>query len=496
MNLTGALLLLAGLVLGLGIGGVVGVLATRAQAAGQASQDAADVAALRVQVETERSAWARLLQAEQEAGSERLGAERAAAAERLELLRAEQSRLAERFEALSAEALRHNSKTFLTLAEERFKTVQQAQAGELEQRRAAVEGLVKPIEEHLRQVASQVEESDRRRAESFSALTEQVRLMGEAGSLLRRETEQLKTALRRPEVRGSWGELQLRQVVELAGMVEYCDFTTQTTLSSDDGRRRPDLIVRMAGGRRVVVDSKVPLDAFADALNATDESVRGDRLAAHARQVRTHVDQLAAKSYWSLVTPSPEFVVMFVPGEAMLAQALETDPALVEHATGKGVLLASPLTLIAMLRTAAYAWKEATLADNAQKVFDEGRGLYKRLSTMGDHLDRLGRALTGSVKAYNQAVGSLERQVLPSARRLADLNVTDETLVTPSPIDEPVRPLAAAELVEAADDARQVRALPPMLFDELEADPRYGVHGGGTTPEADGSAARHAGEGA
>ena len=450
--------------------------------------DLAAQAALTRQAELEVARVATALERSQVDAEQRLGD-----------LRRTQEELAEQFRLLSHEALDRTSKRLLELTEERQRVTDKAAAAELEQRRQAVASMVKPIEDHLQRVAGQIDESEQRRAQAFATLTEQVRQMGEVGSLLRRETEQLKTALRRPEIRGSWGEQQLRAVVELAGMVEYCDFTTQQTVASDDGRRRPDMVVRLAGDRNVVVDAKVSISAFYDALNTTDETVRADRLAAHARHVRTHVEQLSAKSYWSLVTPSPEFVIAFVPGEAMLAQALETDPSLMEYAAAKGVVLAGPLTLIATLRTVAYTWKEARLAENAQRVFDEGRGLYKRLGTMGDHLDRLGRSLTSSVKAYNQAVGSLERQVLPSARRLHDLDVTDAEITPPGPVDEPVRPLSAAELVTARDQRRPVRALPShhVRMDELETDPRYGVD---PLPLTDGDAEstphRASGEGA
>ncbi len=490
MNSTGLLLLTVGLLVGLGAGAAAG-LALGRSGSGAPARSGADLARATAERDAARSEAERLRadgiaqtgrarEAELEVArvSAALAAAQAEGAQRLEDLRRAQGELTEQFRLLSHEALDRNSKRLLELTEERQRATDKTAAAELEQRRQAVAGLVKPIEEHLQRVATQIDDSERRRAQAFSTLGEQMRQMGESGSLLRRETELLKTALRRPEIRGSWGEHQLRQVVELAGMVEYCDFSTQETLASDDGKRRPDMIVRLAGGRHFVVDSKVSISAFHDALNATDEAVRAERLAAHARHIRTHVDQLASKAYWALVTPSPEFVIAFVPGEAMLAQALETDPSLVEYAAAKAVVLASPLTLIATLRTAAYAWKETKLAENAQRVFDEGRGLYKRLGTMGDHLDRLGRSLTGSVKAYNQAVGSLERQVLPSARRLHDLDVTDVAIRPPAPVDEPVRPLSAAELVTAADERRHVRALPSRTLggaDEVEVDPRYGV---------------------
>lgn len=281
----------------------------------------------------------------------------------------------------------------------------------------------------------------------LQAQVESVRLTGEA---LRRETQGLATALRRPQVRGQWGEMHLRRSVELAGMVERCDFTVQTSVRSDDGMLRPDLLVRLAGGRQVVVDAKVPLDAF---LQATEADANGDDSAAtahlhrHAAQVRGHVDALAAKTYWRQFAPTPEFVVMFVPGEAFLSHALEADPTLLEYAAARQVIPATPTTLIALLRSVSYAWSQETLADGAREVLQVGRELYDRLATMGRHLDKLGRSLTGAVGAYNETVGSLESRVLVSARRMRGLEVGSDDPLSPAPVQEAVRPLGAPELV-------------------------------------------------
>jgi DNA recombination protein RmuC len=466
MGTTGVLLLVAGVIVGLcaavlmGRGRLATLTAERDALAARVSTADVEVARLTTTLEHER-----------QAGEQRLA----------DLKRA-QEELSQRFKVLTQEALDRTTERLTALTEEKLRTAEKDTAAQLEQRKTAVENLVKPIEEHLKKVATQIDQSELRRTEAFTTLGEQLRTMGETGSLLRQETEQLKNALRRPEVRGAWGELQLKRVVELAGMLEHCDFVTQETVTGVDGPQRPDLVVRLAGKRNLVVDSKVSLGAYFEALNATDEQVRAERLAAHARHVRTHVDQLAAKAYWERLAPTPELVIAFIPGEAMLAQALETDTTLIEYASGKRVMLASPTTLILMLRTAAYAWTESQFADDARKVLDEGRELYRRLGTMGDHLDKLGRTLTGSVKAYNQAVGSLERTVLPSARRMADLKVSTEPLGAPGPVDEPVRPLSAPELVAAAEEGRPVRALVvgPVAggeSDEIEDDPRYGVLG-------------------
>jgi DNA anti-recombination protein RmuC len=247
--------------------------------------------------------------------------------------------------------------------------------------------------------------------------------------------------------------------VELAGMTDRCDFTEQTSVTTSDGVIRPDLVIRLVGGKSIVVDSKVTLAAVLEAYEATDDDVREERLAAHAKHLRQHVDQLAAKAYWAQFTPAPEFVVLFVPSDALLAAALDRDPALIDDAFSKRVHLTTPTTLISVLRAVAYAWQQDALAANAQEVFELGRELYKRLGTMGEHMDRLGRSLTGAVKAYNGTVGSLEKNVLVSARRLNSLEIVDYELEAPAPVDEPVRTLGAAELVTATDEPRSVVAI-------------------------------------
>ncbi len=290
-----------------------------------------------------------------------------------------------------------------------------------------------------------------------SQLKQQVDEVRHSTDVLRRETASLSTALRKPQVRGRWGELHLRRVVELAGLVDRCDFAEQVT-AGDDGRLRPDLVVHLAGDKHVVVDAKVPLDAFLDAC-AVDPAVGSDaerdaHLARHARQLRQHVDALAAKSYWRALPSTPEFVVLFVPGESFLSAALEAEPSLLEYAAGKQVVLATPTTLIALLRTVAYAWTQQTLADKAREIHALGRDLHDRLATMSGHLDRLGRSLTGAVSAYNRAVGSLENRVLVSARRFGDLGVVGDELESPEPVVESPRPLTAAELLEAVAEPR------------------------------------------
>ncbi|HMA46114.1 MAG TPA: DNA recombination protein RmuC, partial [Frankiaceae bacterium] len=345
--------------------------------------------------------------------------ERRAGADKVALVEQSQDRLAESFRALSAQALEGASRQFLDLADRRMREAGARASGELEQRRQAVEHLVAPLRETLGRVEVQLRDLETARVGAFAALTEQVRSARQASEQLRVETAALVTALRKPQARGAWGEMQLRKVVEVAGMVAHCDFTEQPTVGGPEGVQRPDLVVHLAGGKNVVVDSKVPFAAFLEANEATDERVRSERLTAHARHLRTHVDALSSKAYWQRCVASPEFVVLFVPAEAFLAPALDHDPGLLEHAAVRKVVIATPTTLIALLRTVALAWTQAALADRTREVFELGRQLYDRLGTLGGHVDKLGRSLTGAVKAYNDTVGSLEGRVLVPARKLA-----------------------------------------------------------------------------
>lgn len=287
-----------------------------------------------------------------------------------------------------------------------------------------------------------------------SQLKQQVEDVRHSADTLRRETATLSTALRRPQVRGRWGELHLRRVVELAGLVDRCDFSEQASVPDADGVRRPDLVVHLAGGKHVVVDAKVPLDAFLDATGADSDEQRAGHLRRHARQLRAHVDGLSSKAYWRSVPRTPEFVVLFVPGESFLSAALEAEPALLEYAADRKVVLATPSTLIALLRTVAYAWTQETLTERTREIHELGRDLYERLATMSDHLDRLGRSLNGAVASYNRAVGSLESRVLVSARRFNDLGVDAPPPDSPAPLVDVARPLSAAELLEEVAEQR------------------------------------------
>lgn len=358
-----------------------------------------------------------------------------------------EEQLAERFRSLSVQALDATNQRFMEIAEGRLRAANLAAGNDLDQRRQAIEHLVAPLRDTLARVEAQLREVDAGRRAAHAELAKQVEMVRHGSERLRDETNSLVNALRRPEARGRWGELQLRRVAELAGMAAHCDFEEQATAATDDGPLRPDMVVRLAGGKNIVVDSKVPLSAYLEAVESDDDAVRWDRLGAHSRHVRAHVDQLAAKSYWAAFTPAPEFVVLFIPGEAFLAPALERDPALLEYAMAKRVHIATPTTLISLLRTAQYAWQQEALSQNALQVFELGKQLHSRLATLGGHVDGLGRALSRAVTAYNQTVGSLESRVLVTARRFGELGLVEEDLAAPCGVREQARALTAAELV-------------------------------------------------
>jgi DNA recombination protein RmuC len=329
------------------------------------------------------------------------------------------------------------------------------------------------VKESLERLHDQMRDLEQQRVSWQSQLRQQVDDVRLSTESLRRETLALSTALRKPQVRGRWGELHLRRAVELAGLVSRCDFAEQVSTRTDDGVLRPDLVVHLAGGKHVVVDAKVPLDAFLDATAAGDDDERDTHLARHARQLRQHVDALAAKSYWRALPATPEFVVLFVPGESFLSAALEAEPALLEHAAARKVVLATPTTLIALLRTVAYAWTQESLSRRAQEIHELGRELHERLGTMGGHLDKLGRSLTSAVGAYNRAVGSLETRVLVSARRLGVAEGSEEQLPAPEAVTDSVRPLTSAELLDAVAEPRDLldphAAAPPSERDVRSA---------------------------
>ncbi|MDR7280808.1 DNA recombination protein RmuC [Catenuloplanes atrovinosus] len=316
------------------------------------------------------------------------------------------------------------------------------------QSQEAVARAVAPLHEALRRYEARVAELEHERVDAYAELREQVRAMNAVAGGLQTETKQLVAALRAPQVRGRWGEHQLRRVVEAAGMLEHCDFAEQVTAATDAATVRPDLVVRLHGGRTVVVDAKAPFEGYLSAMEARDERTRDTHLDAHARHLRAHVDALAAKSYWTAFDDTPDFVVLFVPADPFLDSALQRDPMLLEHAFARNVVLATPATLMALLRTIAHGWRHSELTRNATVVHGLARELYGRLSTLGDHVGKLGSALGGAVTAYNRAVGSLESRVLVSARKLADLGVSGDVLETPAQLEIAPRQPQAPELTE------------------------------------------------
>ena len=352
--------------------------------------------------------------------------ERARAEERVATITDAQERLSASFKALSAEALQASMAQLSELARAQLKTTQAEAKGDLERRQQAVEQLVGPLREQLGRVDAQLLRLDQERREQRGRLETQLKALSETGEKLRTETGALVTALRKPNARGQWGQMQLRNVVELAGMVRHCDFLEQTSIASEDGALRPDLIVSMPGGKHVVVDAKAPLQGVLDAYEARDEQERERHLRDHARLLRKHVKALADKAYWAELDSAPDFVVMFLPGEHLYGAALEADPALIEDAMARRVLIATPTTLLAMLRAVAYGWQQERVAESAQAISDLGRDLYGRLQKLSGMLATLGTRLNGTVRAYNETVGSYEARVLPGARRFAEHGAVSE----------------------------------------------------------------------
>ena len=469
--------LLIGVVLGAGAAWVVASARFRAElaeaarsAANTSATTRADAAGLRAERtglleriedlhEQLERATERARRGESEAASHgaALHAEREAREEREGALARRETELRDAFASLSRDALARNNEEFVALAESRLREVTAsltARADTDEQARARkVEALLDPLATALGRVEGQLRSVEKDRESAYAGLREQVRAMADSSDRLGSETRSLVNALRAPQVRGRWGEMQLERVAEMAGMVEHCDFATQVSATGEDGGVRPDMVVRLAGGKQVVVDAKVPFAAYLEAVESRDDATRTERLAAHARQLRTHVDQLAGKAYWEAFDPSPEFVVLFVPGDPFLEAALQADPGLLEHAFGRHVVLATPTTLIALLRTVAYGWKQEALARNAAQVHRLGRELHGRLATMGTHVARLGRSLESAVDSYNRTVSSLEARVLVSARKLTEMHVADGELDPLSTVDGRPRAVSAPELVASADES-------------------------------------------
>jgi DNA recombination protein RmuC len=400
-------MVIAGLLIGLLVGAGAAWLYARAQ-------NAAQTAALRVELEHEQ----------------------ARTAEKVALLEKTERDLTARFDALAADALRKNNESFLELA-----------SVKLGQKEQAVEHLVAPLKESLQKVDGKLQELEVARKGAYSSLAEQVRQLTETQKELRSETGNLVSALRdRPNVRGRWGEIQLRRVVEMAGMLEHCDFETQAHVATEDGRLRPDLIVQLPGGKKVVVDAKMAGQAYLESLSCNDDESRLVKLREHARQVRDHITKLSAKSYWSQFDQTPEFVILFIPGETFLSAALEQDPALIEDGVNQQVIIATPTTLIALLRAVSYGWRQETIAESARAVSDLGRELYTRLATLTEHFAKVGRGLETAVRSYNETVGSLETRVLPSARKFKEHGISPAGELAPlSVVERSVRAVSATE---------------------------------------------------
>ena len=355
--------------------------------------------------------------------------------------------LRDAFQSLAADALNSNRSAFLDLARASFEGFQKEAALQFDSRQKAIDGLVQPIADTLRKVDVKLAEAERERIDAYARLTEKVSALGSTA-------ESLSRALRTPSVRGRWGEMQLRRVVEIAGMLQRCDFDEQPSLHGDNGRLRPDLIVHLPGGKQIVVDAKSPLEAFLDAQDASDEEARAGRLQAHARQVRDHMDRLGSKTYWEALATSPEFVVMFLPGETLFSTALQHDVRLIEYGLDQRVLLASPITLIALLTTIAHSWRQEALTENFREVAALGRELYERLATFSGHLNDVRKKLDGAVQSYNQAAGSFESRVLVTARRMKDLDVTTaEELPPAETIDTVPRVLRQIGLMGLPEEA-------------------------------------------